>query len=98
MVFTQEVPDEDILKESGWFETVLENLLQSPDEAVLPTEEKRQTASLWKVKQRNAGSQNGFFSCDTYKFKWNNFESKHFNKTTSQQTNLTCQYDARKDD
>ena len=45
-VFTQEVPDEDILKESGWFEAVLENLLQSLDQAVLPTEEEGQAASL----------------------------------------------------
>lgn len=45
---TQEVPDEDILKESGGFETMLKNLLQSPDESVLPTEQKGQTASLWK--------------------------------------------------
>lgn len=47
-VLTQKVPDEDIFKESRWFETVLENLLQSPDEAVLPTEQEGQAASLWR--------------------------------------------------
>lgn len=46
---TQEVPDEDILKESRRFEAMLKNLLQSPDESVLPTEQKGQTASLWKA-------------------------------------------------
>lgn len=46
---TQKVPDEDILKESRRFETMLKNLLQSPDESVLSTEQKGQTASLWKT-------------------------------------------------
>lgn len=46
---TQEVPDEDILKESRRFETMLKDLLQSPDESVLPTEQKGQTASLWNA-------------------------------------------------
>lgn len=47
--FTKEVPDENILEEPGRFETMLENLLQSPDKAILATEEKGQTASLHRV-------------------------------------------------
>lgn len=38
-VFTQKVPDEDVLKESRRLKTVLENLFQSPDEAILPAQE-----------------------------------------------------------
>lgn len=47
-VFTQEVPDENVLKKSWWFETVLKNLLQSPDQSILSTEKKSQAASLWR--------------------------------------------------
>lgn len=46
-VFTQEVPDEDVLKESWRLEAVLEHLLQSPHQSVLSTQEESQAASLW---------------------------------------------------
>lgn len=54
-MFTQEVPDENILKESRGFETMQENLLQGPDEAVLPTKEEGETSSLCRAKTTRKG-------------------------------------------
>ena len=41
---------------------MLKNLLQSPDEAVLPAEEKGQTASLWRERTKVRTDNNVVFS------------------------------------
>lgn len=54
-VFTQEVPDEDVLKESWRLEAVLEHLLQGPHQSVLSTQEEGQAASLrWAATEGKA--------------------------------------------